>query len=1575
MKPAMPIFLLVFLFSIMCLPVMAQMLTITPNPVEFGSLHMGGADIRTLHISTPEEAGIEVTDITLSGDSSFSISMLPPLPTTVYPLAALQVEISFMPESVGPHSATLMVLSSGNPPQFVDITGTGEGSGMDPDMLIYPEEYDFGLVENGSTDSTLIVLRLSADWIIAHGSGQILSVSLWGDDEFSLGTAVNSTAGTSVSYPYNLESADDVSLKVYYSPIDDGIDNASIEIEASDSRIYQVFLTGYSEVANPNIALDPNSLIINTQEESSTTSFFDIQNSGAGELTFAINSEELPSWISLDTESGTVAPSSSFRVTVGVNTEGVIADNYSYLIYIHSNDPDSPDITLMITVEVEALALVADFVSSTEGGHPPFDVTFTDNSRVDPDMYWSVITGWKWDFEDDGIFDAFVQNPVHTYTQPGIYSVRLEVRTNTGAVAQKLRTDYVRAENSSPQIVHPLTAIDMVEDTQWGPSDVTNVFNDPDGDPITITCVGSLHLDATINSGYLRIVPAPNWNGVETISIKAVDQFGKGPTQDIVVTVASVNDAPILSVPAEMYFIRNSHFTVDFGRYIDDPDNDDDDLSIQISSLMPDNPVQFAYSPIASPNVVGQLSVVFSSLSQSATSGQFSIQVNDNMGRAIASGVFTMTVLQSFNATVHLESTYQYAGQTVGFIDATLGNPDYWLWDFGDGQTSTLQNPQHQYLNAGTYDVYLSLGNSEASEGAAVVYPAMIHLVGTAVTTGNVPDIWTIQGSPYNLYDGFVMDETATVSIQEDVVVNMFSQAPLEVQGSISANGVTFRPGSQSGFWGGFRFVGNPQRNPSDLQDCDIIDAYLPLEVAGQSPSFNNLYIAVSDTSTFVDSVAVRISNSSSSITGVEIVNYRGGVLIDGESDSRNTPTLTNVRVRNSTSTLRTDLPAATAVTVRSDVNINGLETDNFGTGVLIESSSSNTTTPTLSNVRVRNSSNTLRAVGSGEGIVISGNTAPILDGVEVDDVAIGIRIENTASGSRNTPTLTNVRVRNSSNTLRSVTNGVMVNNVPSLSITDMEITDFTTGIIIQADNRSTSTPTLTNVRVRNSSNTLRTSSTGVEIDGNVVARINDMEIEHYDTGIKYSMDGASSNQATPTLTNVRVRNSTSTLRNDTVGASFSGFAKLTISDMEISHYKTGLSLMDADGRVERTPTITNVRVRNSTSTLRTSTTGIYLGANIKGSLSGSTIDSTDVGILIANGNRTVVENNMIVDCHTGIRAAGINPLPLRKQVFLLQYPIPNAKAFEVLDAGPWMVANNSIYGYPIGVKAVNATLNFTSNIMWNDELMLPIPIQNVGSSIANSFNDIYYGPGLYPGTGNINQNPLFVSVATRDFGLLRDSPCIDAGNPALAPDKDGTRADIGARVYMHKASAEANPRFIVAGSPVQVSSSSIGHSYPDTEISWDINNDDSIEYTGSAFSHVFDSPGLYDLRLKVQSGLLIDQVVYERLIVVSSMQLPAPSNPTLAVEGNDIVLSWDAVMLESRRTEVPYYIVFKSETPDGFFKYRGFSTSAQLPFRDTGAAAADKAFYIVIGFDGSRTELQRYIDAQTSSIGIRSKK
>jgi uncharacterized protein (TIGR02145 family) len=53
---------------------------------------------------------------------------------------------------------------------------------------------------------------------------------------------------------------------------------------------------------------------------------------------------------------------------------------------------------------------------------------------------------------------------------------------------------------------------------------------------------------------------------------------------------------------------------------------------------------------------------------------------------------------------------------SVQFTDQSTFVPTNWNWDFGDGNTSTLQNPSHVYSRTGSYDVTLAVSNDHGSD-------------------------------------------------------------------------------------------------------------------------------------------------------------------------------------------------------------------------------------------------------------------------------------------------------------------------------------------------------------------------------------------------------------------------------------------------------------------------------------------------------------------------------------------------------------------------------------------------------------------------------------------------------------------------------------------------------------------------------------------------------------------------------------------------------------------------------------------------------------------------------------------
>lgn len=65
------------------------------------------------------------------------------------------------------------------------------------------------------------------------------------------------------------------------------------------------------------------------------------------------------------------------------------------------------------------------------------------------------------------------------------------------------------------------------------------------------------------------------------------------------------------------------------------------------------------------------------------------------------------------------DSVITYPDYHFSFSDQTTGKPLSWAWDFGDGHTSTLQNPEHSYADTGYYKVTLTTNNQTCDSTVA----------------------------------------------------------------------------------------------------------------------------------------------------------------------------------------------------------------------------------------------------------------------------------------------------------------------------------------------------------------------------------------------------------------------------------------------------------------------------------------------------------------------------------------------------------------------------------------------------------------------------------------------------------------------------------------------------------------------------------------------------------------------------------------------------------------------------------------------------------------------------------------
>jgi len=89
----------------------------------------------------------------------------------------------------------------------------------------------------------------------------------------------------------------------------------------------------------------------------------------------------------------------------------------------------------------------------------------------------------------------------------------------------------------------------------------------------------------------------------------------------------------------------------------------------------------------------------------------------------------------------------------IQFQDASSGATS-WLWDFGDGTaTSTLQNPDHWYLNAGTYTVTLTVSNAISGCSDQIVETNYILINPSPTADFSAAPLVVCTGSPIQFTD------------------------------------------------------------------------------------------------------------------------------------------------------------------------------------------------------------------------------------------------------------------------------------------------------------------------------------------------------------------------------------------------------------------------------------------------------------------------------------------------------------------------------------------------------------------------------------------------------------------------------------------------------------------------------------------------------------------------------------------------------------------------------------------------------------------------------------------------------
>lgn len=357
----------------------------------------------------------------------------------------------------------------------------------------------------------------------------------------------------------------------------------------------------------------------------------------------------------------------------------------------------------------DSIKPVASFTANVISGSAPLVVLFTDNSAGAPNS-------WYWDF-GDGIYSKHAQTATHTFTSPGTYTVTLTV-TNDAGSDTVTKTDYITVSSTSkasepPDISEKPTAtftsdvttgyaplgVQFTSKSTGDPTSYYWIFEPETSDdwnshhPVTAVHtfkkpgVYTVSLVVTNSAGSYTVIE-PNYitvldPSVPTPTQKPTASFTADLTRGTAPLVVSFTDTSTGGAPISWYW--------NFG---DGTHSTDAQIATHTFTRPGTYTVTLTLTNEAGSDTVSKTDyITVSSTLKAPTADFYSTQVQ----QTIASG----------------ESLWVPAG--VSFSDCSTGSPTSWLWDFGDGETSTVQNPTHTYIEAGSYTVKLTVNNDAGS--------------------------------------------------------------------------------------------------------------------------------------------------------------------------------------------------------------------------------------------------------------------------------------------------------------------------------------------------------------------------------------------------------------------------------------------------------------------------------------------------------------------------------------------------------------------------------------------------------------------------------------------------------------------------------------------------------------------------------------------------------------------------------------------------------------------------------------------------------------------------------------------
>lgn len=341
-----------------------------------------------------------------------------------------------------------------------------------------------------------------------------------------------------------------------------------------------------------------------------------------------------------------------------------VYDSIGY--FVPSLTAVSPNGCMNISVNgwyyVSAVGPISNFKEDATSGCNPLMVNFTNQSVG--------AVSWLWDFGDGS--SSIAQHPSHTYNIQGTFYVKLiaynaQGCTDTFTLPTPINVSAYVSNYVPPAPLYGCVPFSVNLADASGSASVLWDF----GDGTTSTLTNPHHAYSSVGTFVVSLTMWASNGGCEmkipNFQTFVIDAANPGFTY-------TVDPCP----PFEVHFYDTTNNVTAW------------------SWTFGDGGTGTGINPVHFYNLPGYYSIklTVTTLSGCLTSLTATNAVHIT-GLGASASFYTADSVPPFNAQFHANST-----------QAT-----WWLWDFGDGSTSTLENPNHIYTGTGPYSISLTIGN------------------------------------------------------------------------------------------------------------------------------------------------------------------------------------------------------------------------------------------------------------------------------------------------------------------------------------------------------------------------------------------------------------------------------------------------------------------------------------------------------------------------------------------------------------------------------------------------------------------------------------------------------------------------------------------------------------------------------------------------------------------------------------------------------------------------------------------------------------------------------------------------